>query len=157
LLFNRFCARKLLKRGPGGIRTLGLRFRKPWRHRSSCSEQPIFSRIRYLSFGSEPPVRAQVCTLLCTSVWTRESRSNRTSFTLCQQKLKKTETIQLIREPRENHRQKLALMRAPAFLVVSQFSVRNFIQATLLQIEGEHAPGTHGLLADTPQSPYPRR
>ncbi len=52
---------------PGGIRTPDPRFRKPWPHRSPCSEQRICSRIRYLSFGSEPPVRAPVCTKLCTT------------------------------------------------------------------------------------------
>ncbi len=46
-----FCARKLLKKGPGGIRTLGLRFRKPLLYPSELQARPIrlASQPTYLS------------------------------------------------------------------------------------------------------------
>ncbi len=78
------------------------RFTRPSRHRSSCSELPIFSRIRYLSFGSGRAVRTTICTLSCThsgpdgpaSIQRNFAARNRAARGRCLSRLAKAELLE---------------------------------------------------------------
>jgi hypothetical protein len=121
-------ARKSLKRGPRGIRTPGLRFRKHSNHRSPCSDPLLFSRIQWLSFGPDPTIRARICTPICTSPQPPETTTNGFSsvsdclpfsaplITVSKRRLKQLDTIELVRQQRENHQQQLAFHTRPFVL-----------------------------------------